>query len=270
MKKALAVLLAFAVMMAAAACGGSNSQTSSGAEKEEAAETAETTASVEMNVPEEAISYEEYVAAEPESEVVISGYIQGKTDLAGQDANTNTNLYLQDDSGGAYFVYELPCTPKQHELLEVGHKIKVKVFKASYYGEIEVIEPTWQLEDGEFIAEPEDVTDLLGTDELIGRQNKLVSFTGLTVTSAAKNDAGEDVAFLYNWDGSGKEGDDLYFNVSKDDRTYSFTVNAALCGPDTDVYKAVKELKIGDTVDVTGFLYWYEDPNPHVTSLTIK
>lgn len=269
MKKALAVLLTFAVMMAAIACGGGNSQTSSG-EKEEAAETAETTASVEMNVPEEAISYEEYVAAEPESEVVICGYIQGKTDLAGQDADTHANLYLQDETGGAYFVYELPCTPKYHELLEEGHKIKVKGTKTSYYGEIEIRALTWQLEDGEFTAEPEDVTDLLGTDDLISRQNKLVSFTGLTVTSVAKNDAGEDVAFLYNWDGSGKEGDDLYFNVSKDGRTYSFTVNASLCGPDTDVYKAVKELQIGDTVDVTGFLYWYEDPNPHVTSVIIQ
>ena len=37
-----------------------------------------------------------------------------------------------------------------------------------------------------------------------------------------------------------------------------------LCGADTDVYKAVKNLKVGDTVDLEGFLYWYEGvQSPH-------
>ena len=28
--------------------------------------------------------------------------------------------------------------------------------------------------------------------------------------------------------------------------------------------------KVGDTVDVEGFLYWYEGPQPHITSITVK
>ena len=36
----------------------------------------------------------------------------------------------------------------------------------------------------------------------------------------------------------------------------------------TDVYKAVKELKIGDMIDMEGFLYWYDGANPHITSVT--
>ena len=42
-----------------------------------------------------------------------------------------------------------------------------------------------------------------------------------------------------------------------------------LCGSDTDVYKAVEALNVGDVVDLEGFLYWYEGSNPHVTSLTV-
>ncbi len=59
------------------------------------------------------------------------------------------------------------------------------------------------VEDGDtYIAEALDVTDLLGTDELIDHQNEFVSFTGLTV--APSTDAnGNEAAFLYNWDGSG-------------------------------------------------------------------
>ena len=87
---------------------------------------------------------------------------------------------------------------------------------------------------------------------------------------AAGQDAdGNDVAYLYNWDGSGTEGDDLYFNVSYNGETYTFTVESYLCDKTTDVYKAVQSLEIGQTVDMEGFLYWYEGVNPHITSLTV-
>ena len=87
---------------------------------------------------------------------------------------------------------------------------------------------------------------------------------------AAKDANGNDVAFLYKWDGSGEEGDDLYFNVSVNGQTYNFTVESYLCDKDSEVYKAVKELKIGDTIDMEGFLYWYEGANPHITEVTVK
>ena len=79
---------------------------------------------------------------------------------------------------------------------------------------------------------------------------------------------GNDVAYLYNYDGSGSEGDDLYFNVSLNGETYTFTVESYLCDKDSDVYKAVEALNIGDKIDMEGFLYWYEGVNPHITSVT--
>ena len=108
------------------------------------------------------------------------------------------------------------------------------------------------------------MTELLGTDELINYQNRFVSFKGMTVEAADDNGA----AFLYNWDGSGTQGDDLYFNVSLNGTTYTFTVESYLCGSDTDVYKAVEALNVGDKVDMEGFLYWYEGVNPHIISVT--
>ena len=70
------------------------------------------------------------------------------------------------------------------------------------------------------------------------------------MTVEAANDAGD--AFLYKWDGSGTEGDDLYFNVSLDGNTYTFTVESYLCDKDSDVYKAVQNLKVGDVASYTG------------------
>ena len=91
----------------------------------------------------------------------------------------------------------------------------------------------------------------------------------MTVEAAGKDADGKDVAFLYNWDGSGSDGDDLYFNVSYNGETYTFTVESYLCDNSTDVYKTVTSLEIGQTVDMEGFLYWYEGANPHITSVTV-
>ena len=137
-----------------------------------------------------------------------------------------------------------------------------------FRSEVEIVDATFEIEDGNFVAEAEDVTSLLGTDELIKHQNEFVSFKGMTVEAAGQDADGNDVAFLYSWDGSGQDGDDLYFNVSLDGNTYTFTVESYLCDNTTDVYNAVKALNIGDKIDMEGFLYWYEGVNPHITSVT--
>ena len=283
MKKAFVILLTGIMMTAAVSCGGGGSNNASSAapaaeapaaeapaEEEQAeAEVTEEPEEVEMNVPEEPMTYEAYMAAELDSEVVIMGAIQAKQAYYPQDGEGSATLYLQDETGGAYFVYNLPCTEKEYEMMEKGKFMKVKGYKSMWPqvdGEVEVIDPTWQFEDGEFIAEAEDVTALLGTEELVDKMNKFVSFKGMTVEPIGEG--GE--AFLYNSEGTGEEGDDLYFKVSVNGAEYTFTVESYLCGPDTDVYKAVKELKVGDVVDLEGFLYWYEGPNPHITAVTVK
>ena len=149
-----------------------------------------------------------------------------------------------------------------------GTKIKVTGYKSEWSGEVEIVDATFEIVEGSFIAEALDVTSLLGSDDLIAHQNEFVSFKGMTVEAAGQDADGNDVAFLYNWDGSGSEGDDLYFKVSKDGQTYTFTVESYLCDKDSDVYKTVTGLSIGDVIDMEGFLYWYEGVNPHITSVT--
>lgn len=208
------------------------------------------------------MTYADFVAAELESEVVIETYVQDKQSWWDNKAT----IYTQNEDG-AFFLYDMPCTEEEYAQLVPGTKIRVDGYKTEWAGEVEIIDATFEIIDGEYVAEPLDVTDLLGTDELIAHQNQKVAFKGMTVEAAGEGDA----AFLYNWDGSGAEGtdSDLYFNVSKNGETYSFVVEYYLRGADSEVYEAVRNLKVGDVIDLEGYLYWYEGVQPHITSVTV-
>ncbi|MBD5459499.1 MAG: hypothetical protein HDR26_00925 [Lachnospiraceae bacterium] len=209
------------------------------------------------------MTYAEYDAAAVDTEVVIEAYVQGKQSWWDNKAT----VYTQD-ADGAYFLYEMACSEEDYAKLVPGTKIKVTGYKSEWSGEVEIIDATFEIEEGSYIAEAEDVTALLGSDDLVSHQNKFVSFKGMTVESQGQDEDGNEIAFLYKWDGSGQDGDDLYFNVSLDGVTYTFTVESYLCDNTTDVYAAVKALNVGDKIDMEGFLYWYNGVNPHITSVT--
>ena len=219
-----------------------------------------------VEVKSHVMTYQEFASAELNSDVVIEGYVQA-AQLYSTSYN-NTTLYLQDKDG-AYFVYRLACTEEEYAKFVKGVKVRITGTKSAWSGEVEITDATFEVLEGSYIAEAKDVTELLGTDELINSQNQFVSFKGLKV-EASKDAEGNDVAFLYKYNGSGEDGDDLYFNVSYKDNTYQFLVESDLCNKDSEVYKAVKSLKIGDVIDLEGFLYWYNGVNPHITKVTVK
>lgn len=243
MKRIVLVVLAAVLALSCFACGKEQTE--------------------DINAKSEGVmTYAEYEAATLESKVTIEAYIQAK-----QSWWENKGTFYTQDGDGAYFLYELPCTQEEYEKLAVGTKIRVTGTKTAWEGEVEIIDATWEILEGTYVATAKDVTALLGTDDLIKSQNMFVAFKGMTVM-ASKDAGGNDVPYLYKWDGSGQDGDDLYFNVSINGQTYNFTVESYLCGSDTEVYQAVKNLKIGDKIDMEGFLYWYQGANPHITKVT--
>lgn len=194
------------------------------------------------------MTHADYVAAAIDDEVVVETYVQGK-----QSWWDNKGTFYCQSEDGAYFLYEMPCSEEDYNKLVPGTKIKVTGYKAEWAGEVEIVDAAFEILEGNYIAEAKDVTALLGTDELINHQNEFVCFKGMTV---------EAVEYK-----NGQPGDDIYVTVSKDGQNYSFCVEVYLTGTDTDVYKAVGELKAGDVVDVEGFLYWYEGVNTHITGV---
>lgn len=253
MKKFLTLLLALVMALSIVGCGKTEDQTDDKDTPDEGGDAAVTV-----------MTHAEFDAAAVDSPVTVETYIQARQGWWEKDGVGVATFYTQADDG-AYFLYNMPCSKEDYDsMLVEGAKIRVSGYKAEWSGEVEIIDATWEVLDGDTKTyEALDVTSLLGSDELIAHQNEKVSFKGMTV--AASNDAG--APFLYNWDGSGSEGDDLYFNVSLNDTIYTFVVESYLRGPGSDVYEAVKALNVGDVVDMEGFLYWYEGVNPHITSV---
>ena len=222
MKKIIAMLLVLTMVLALAGCAGSK-----------------------------AMSHADYAAAEMDAEVVLEMYVQ-----ATQSWWDNKITVYTQSPDGAYFLYELQCSEEDAAKLVPGTKIRVTGFKGEWAGEIEVMDGTFEFVDGDtFIAEATDVTELLGTEELIAHQNEFVAFNGMTVE-----------AIEYK---NGEPGDDIYVTLGYNGASYDFCVEIYLTGAESEVYTTVGSLNVGDVVNVEGYLYWYEGVNPHITAISL-
>ena len=267
MKKLIALLLALVMVIGLVACGNTTPETPDAPEEPDviAPETTEGTEAA-PEVPEVSVmTYAEYAAAELETPVVIETYVQATQSWW----NDQITVYSAD-ADGAYFLYNMACSQEDAAKLVPGTKIRVTGYKTAWAGEVEVAEgATFEFVEGAepYIATAEDLTAVLGTDDLINHQNKLAAFNGLTVEAC--NDNGD--AFQYNWDGSGQEGtdSDLYFKASVNGQTYTFVIEYYLCNETTEAYQAVQNLNVGDVIDLEGFVYWYDGVQPHITSVTV-
>lgn len=199
------------------------------------------------------MSYADYAAASADDQdpVYVETYVQ-----ATQSWWDNKITIYAQSKDGAYFIYNAACSEEDAAKLVPGTKIAVKGNKSAWSGEVEIIDATIEILDGDtFIADAFDATELLGKDELIDHQNEKVSFKGMTVVG-------------FDYKNAEEKKDDIYLKVSKDDKEYSFCVEAYLTNEESDTYKAVEALNAGDVIDIEAFLYWYNGANPHVIGVT--
>ena len=231
MKKIVAMLLALLMLGCCTAC-------------------AEEALAVEAK-SEGVMTYAEYPAAALDTEVTVECYVQ-----ATQSWWNDQIVVYAADQEGAYILYNMPCSEADAAKLVPGAKLKVTGYKAEYAGEVEIIDfSSVEFVEGgiNYIAEPIDLTEKLGTEELISYQNQLATFKGMTVKSIEYK--------------NGEPGDDIYVNLTYAGADYSFCVERYLTDPETEVYKTVSALQAGDVVDVTGFVYWYNGVNTHITAV---
>ncbi len=246
MKKFVSMMLAGAMVLALVGCGkGEGSSASS---------SADTVANAQTEAKSEGVmTYAEYEVAAVDDQVVIECYVQ-----ATQSWWDNKITVYAADKDGAYFMYNMSCNEDDAKKLTPGTKIKVTGYKTEWSGEVEIAEgATFEFVDGgsNYIAPAKDVTGM-SADQLKAYQNQLVAFNGMTV---------EAVSYKNN-----EPGDDIYVTLSKDGTNFEFCLEYYLNGSDTAFYDTVGNLEVGATVDVEGFLYWYEGPDAHLTKVTVK
>ena len=247
MKKIIALLLAVMMVASLAACGTvepSNTTTNGNV-------TPTTSKPTTDPQPNKVLTHEEYLATEEGMTVTVEFYVQATQSWW----NDKITIYGQTEEGG-YYAYETVCSQEDAAKLVPGTKIRVTGERTSWEGEIEVKGGTIEfVEDGDTkIFDAMDVTEYLGTEELVNYQNMKVAFTNMEI---------KEIEYR-----NGEPGDDIYVTVMHGGNEYDFCVEVYLTGTESDVYKAFAELKAGDVVDMEGFLYWYQGINPHITAVS--
>ena len=204
------------------------------------------------------MTHEEFMAAQDDDEIVIEAYVMDHQSWW----DNKVSVYLAAEDG-AYFAYNMTCSEEDAAKLVPGTKIRVTGYKTSWAGEVEIAEgATFEFVEAEaWTATAADVTELLGTEELINHMNEAIVVKGATVV------AREDGA-AFSYKNPEEKTDDLYITVDVNGAQYEFCVEFYLRGKDSEVYQAVEALNVGDKVDIEGYLYWYNGPNPHVTGIT--
>ena len=255
MKKLTAILLVLVMMLGIAACAPTENPNND--------PTAPTARPNNVTPPssETVMTHDEYLAAEKETPVEIEAYVQATQSWY----NNAIKIYAQDPNGG-YFAYNIPCTEEQATKLVPGTKINIKGYKTSYKDmpEVDAKDAVLTIVDdgGYYIAPVVDMTDLLGKQELVNKAGMLAAFKGLTVTSISFKEDDSDR--------------DIYVGLSLGDKSFEFCVERWLTTHETEVYKAVEALQVGDVVDIEGFAYWYDADqdasgdgiNTHITKVT--
>ena len=260
MKKLLALLLALVMVFALVACGNTEEETNeteetttTPAQTTEATEEETTEATEEVTEPEETVTvmtFEEYMAAELETAVVIECAVQGNQSWW----DNKITVYGADENGG-YFMYEMACSEEDAAMLTQGTWIRVTGVKKEWEGMTEIMDCTFEfIEKEAYVAEATDVTELLGTEEMINKTAMPAIFTGMTVESVEYQ--------------NGEPGKDIYLTVKHGEETYNFCVESYLTAPDSEVYTTVGALEAGTVIDITAFVYWYQGLNAHIISVT--
>lgn len=190
-------------------------------------------------------SYDEFVAAEDDTAVTISGIITGIVETAKEN-----DLYLQDVSGnGGYFVYSMAALPSELGL-KVGMTVSVTGIRDTYYDLPQVTNPEVTIVDSTIkTVTPVDITDAFAAaasndDDLFSNYfSMLVTLKGVKVL-------GQDTS------------NDSYYNFSLAGKQSYVRISSSTCmfsGDALTTFKNNVAANINNTADVVGLVSNYNN-----------
>ncbi|MBQ2640855.1 MAG: hypothetical protein IJG15_02530 [Lachnospiraceae bacterium] len=118
-------------------------------------------------------------------------------------------------------------------------------------------------------VEAVDISDLLGNkEELKKYADQKVAIKG-AVSVDTEDPGGDLLRFLYDTDGNGDPGDDLYFSIEKDGETYLLKIESDQCDAESETYQTVENLEEDMIINLEGTLTGEDSPLMQVTEITI-
>ena len=227
----------------------------------------------------EVMSYKNFMASESGDSVVIEGYI---ADRQSWWSNKATMYLVGDNQGEGYFIYEMAMTEEEYNTkYTIGTKLRVYGLKTIYAGEHEIMGDnidynlTSVVEDAKMPNHVVDVTYSVATEDLEDLNNAYFTATLKIKEYPAQAENSETTvsankAYAYKGD---EPTDDLYFVLEDaNGNELSCCVEYYL----VDYYDTLKqvitssEFTIGKLVKVTGYMYWWNGANPHITSISFE
>jgi len=244
----------------------------------------------------ENIMYETFMSTPDGEDVVVEGFLIGKTTYYKGMCSLYLSAACTPNSGGeqeqdyttgeGYYVYNYECTQEQYNALVVACDfenlvcqtyVKVSGTKASYAGMKEIVDATVEI-----ISVPEGkIMDIITVDfgpycimvDEITEGVMSAGFQGnFTVVEYTTTDPNATVAEsgAYGYKGDDPT-DDLYIILEDSEgNKLNCCIEAHLdyeaygSGYKNYLYSVVDSLTVGQTISVTGFMYWWNGPNPHI------
>jgi len=203
----------------------------------------------------------EFLAANDNDIVTVETYIQAKFPL---NAWGTTNIYAQDKDGG-YYVYRYNCDQATFDALTIGQHVSITGTRASWAGEYEFGSSQdtkiTKIDDKKWIAKAQDMTKIVGTDDMVKYQNCFVKFPKSTVVDY--DGAGSPIFYK-----GGSRGNDIYIKINCAGTVIECCLESDFIAVDSETYLTAESLKVGDVITLQGYLNWYNVPNPHVWSIS--
>ncbi|UKI49705.1 MAG: hypothetical protein L6U99_13990 [Clostridium sp.] len=187
----------------------------------------------------------------------VMGYVAAKQSWWDGKAT----IYLLDDNSEGYFVYNLSCTKEQYDTdLAIGNKVSVTGVKGEWSGEMEILG-----QDGDGATYTVDSTtkktdfkpiELTLDDDAKEFNNAYFTIKDVTLTSTPTFQKDNNTG-------------DIYFTVKDaNGKTMDCCVESYLTAEDTDFYKSVASLEAGAKLNITGYMYMYNNAaNPHIVDI---
>ena len=212
-------------------------------------------------IPTDIMTYEEFMNAEIGSTVTVESNVQAVQ----KHADGTVSLYLQDADGGAYYVSSMTCTPDQANTFTKGARIIVSGEFALVNDHIEIGGSVrFQMVDGgtKYVAPATEIEyEYYYYHEFANYMNMRVTLDGIVISRIELADGAAS---------AGESDDDIYVFVRlKDGTELCFCVERDLMGPETELYQVCGHLQAGQTVNLEGFLYWYNGAYLHITDCDV-